>query len=77
MAPNPKSRAAYGRDWVVGEETLRDAARRHLTEIPIAEADAGDVLLFRYREAMPARHCGILVSVAFDQCPADPAVRAS
>ncbi|MBK1625378.1 DUF6950 family protein [Afifella marina] len=53
---------AYTPDWAEarGEETLRDAACRHLCEIEIAEARAGDVLLFRWRRGLPAKHAAIL-----------------
>ncbi|KQP34308.1 peptidase P60 [Methylobacterium sp. Leaf102] len=43
-------------------EALRDAARRHLAEIPTGEADAGDVILFRWRDGLPAKHCAILTA---------------
>jgi NlpC/P60 family putative phage cell wall peptidase len=36
------------------------AARRHLAEIALAEAGAGDVVLFRWRTNLPAKHCAIL-----------------
>lgn len=39
---------------------LVEAARRHLVEIAPAEAAAGDVVLFRWRDRLPARHAGIL-----------------
>lgn len=39
---------------------LVEAARRHLVEIEPAAADAGDVVLFRWRDRLPARHAGIL-----------------
>ncbi|WP_414831682.1 DUF6950 family protein [Afifella sp. YEN Y35] len=53
---------AYTPDWAEarGEETLRDAARRHLCEIEISAARAGDVLLFRWRRGLPAKHAAIL-----------------
>jgi len=57
----PERPPSYGRDWRAGEETLLAAARRHLVEIPIADAGAGDVVLFRYRRHLPVRHAGILV----------------
>jgi NlpC/P60 family putative phage cell wall peptidase len=46
-------------DAVLGEETLLEAARRHLLEIPAGAAGAGDVLLFRMAMGVPAKHCGI------------------
>jgi NlpC/P60 family putative phage cell wall peptidase len=57
---------AYTRDWAesTGEETLIAAARRHLVEIAPAEAQPGDVLIFRYRTAAVAKHAGIMTSPA-------------
>lgn len=53
----------YTSDWAEasGRETLRDAARDYLDEVPIDDAAPGDVVLFRIRPAGPAKHCGILV----------------
>lgn len=42
-----------------GRETLAEAARRHFTEIPCTEVMPGDLLLFRWRAHLPARHAGI------------------
>ena len=53
---------AYSRDWAEGSgrETLLEAARRHLIEIPKSEAQPGDVLVFRYRENALAKHTAIM-----------------
>lgn len=53
---------AYTADWAeaLRQETLIDGARRHMTEIPVAEASVGDVLVFRIRPHASAKHCGIL-----------------
>jgi NlpC/P60 family putative phage cell wall peptidase len=58
----PESVPAYTPDWaeLAGEETLRDAAMRHLVEIDRVAARPGDVLLFRPDLAGPAKHCAIL-----------------
>lgn len=58
----PETVPAYAPDWAeaTGRETLLDAARRPLVEIPKAEARPGDVLLFRLKPNGPVRHCGIL-----------------
>ena len=55
---------AYSRDWAEasGRETLLEAARRHLVEIPSAGARPGDVLVFRLRPATVAKHVAILAS---------------
>ena len=54
----------YSRDWAEasGRETLFDAARIHLTEIPKDQANSGDVLLFRWRTTTVAKHVGILLA---------------
>jgi NlpC/P60 family putative phage cell wall peptidase len=53
---------AYTRDWAEahGRETLLEAARRHLVEIPRFEVCPGDVLVFRWRRGSLAKHCAIL-----------------
>lgn len=60
----PEQPEPYARDWAergVGDR-LRAAAERHFG-LPIERADArpGDVLLFRWRADMPAKHLGILI----------------
>jgi NlpC/P60 family putative phage cell wall peptidase len=59
----PEAMPGYTPDWAEaqGAETLAAAARRHLTEIAPDEAGAGDVLLFRWRNHLPAKHAGILM----------------
>lgn len=54
----------YSRDWAeaTGNETLIDAARRHLAEIAPSNAQPGDVLVFRYRPHLVAKHTGILAA---------------
>jgi len=51
----------YSRDW--GEaglvEVLAEAARAAMIELDVAEARAGDVILFRMRRRAIAKHCGI------------------
>jgi NlpC/P60 family putative phage cell wall peptidase len=62
MGHEPELPPPYTRDWAErsGAETLREAAQRHLVAIEVADADAGDVLLFAYDRASPAKHCAIL-----------------
>lgn len=62
FGPEPGPLPPYRPDWaeVGGEETLLQAARRWLQEIPIERARAGDVLLFRMAPGCPAKHCAIL-----------------
>jgi NlpC/P60 family putative phage cell wall peptidase len=58
----PELAPAYTPDWAErhGAETLRDAARRHLDEIAVDDAQPGDVLLFRMHANAPAKHAAIL-----------------
>jgi len=59
----PESIPPYTPNW--GErfarEQLAEACRRHLVEIPpVAPPRPGDVLLFRWRPNLPAKHCAIM-----------------
>ncbi|HEB78630.1 MAG TPA: peptidase P60 [Methylothermaceae bacterium] len=53
---------AYSPDWAeeTGVEAMRDAARRHLLEIALGDAQPGDVVLFRMKANAPAKHAAIL-----------------
>ncbi len=57
---------AYTRDWAeaTGIETLIGTARRHFREIDIAAVKPGDVLLFRFRPHLVAKHAAILATDA-------------
>jgi NlpC/P60 family putative phage cell wall peptidase len=54
----------YAPDWAEagGAEALREAARRHLVEIDRGAFAPGDVLLFRWRAHLPAKHCAIVTA---------------
>jgi len=58
----PEDVPAYSMDWSEpqGEERLWDAARRHMSEKPLAALDQGDVVLFRMRTGSVAKHLGII-----------------
>jgi NlpC/P60 family putative phage cell wall peptidase len=62
MGEEPELPPAYTKDWAEagGTEALADAARRHLTEIALADARPGDVILLRWKREAPAKHAGIL-----------------
>ncbi len=62
LGDEPEKAPPYTPDWAeaYGEDTLLDAARRHLTEIPVGEASTGDILLFRMGMGVPAKHCAII-----------------
>lgn len=57
---------AYSRDWAEasGVETLLLAAGRHLMPVAGAEGLPGDVVVFRFRAGLPAKHIGILATPA-------------
>ena len=61
----PEAVPAYSMDWSEpqGEERMWGAARRHLTEKPIAGLNVGDVLLFRMRDTGVAKHLGIVSEI--------------
>jgi NlpC/P60 family putative phage cell wall peptidase len=76
----PEMMPAYTPDWAeaCGEETLAAAAGRHMTAIAIDAAGPGDVLLFRWRANLPAKHAGIIVfSSLSDLRSSSPLVSAS
>jgi len=54
----------YASDWAEagGIESLAQAAARHLTAVPLDRFAPGDVLLFRWRFNLPAKHAAILTS---------------
>lgn len=62
LGDEPETAPAYTPDWAErnGEETLLNAARRHLLEIPLAAAAPGDVLLFRMESRAPIKHAAFL-----------------
>lgn len=63
----PEGVPPYSPDWAEagGVEALAQAARRHLDEIAIDAFDAGDVLLFRWKRGLAAKHAGIAVSKTY------------
>jgi NlpC/P60 family putative phage cell wall peptidase len=60
----PELAPSYTPDWAeaAGAETLADAAGRHMAAIAVDDAEAGDVLLFRWRGNLPAKHAAIVVA---------------
>lgn len=55
---------AYSRDWAEasGNETLLSAAGRHLAPRDLAAYLPGDVLVFRLRAGLVAKHTGIMAT---------------
>ncbi|MGB0905663.1 MAG: peptidase, partial [Mangrovicoccus sp.] len=57
----PETPPAYTADWSEPQrvEALWEAAKRHLRSKPLDAAALGDVVLFRMRDGMVAKHLGI------------------
>lgn len=64
IGPPPELPGAYAPDWaeVGGEERFLTGVRRHFREKALADRTVGDLLLFRWRPHLPAKHAGILVT---------------
>lgn len=60
----PEQPGAYAADWAEagGADTFLQAARRHCSEKAATEMAAGDLILFRWRPHLPAKHAAILIS---------------
>lgn len=64
--PEPETPPDYSPDWAeaTGEERLYAAGLRHLVPVAVEAFSPGDVLLFRWRDGLPAKHLGIASSDA-------------
>ena len=60
----PEPLPPYAPDWAEASrvEAMIDAGRRHLVAVPLAAMGPGDVILFRWRPDLPAKHAGILAT---------------
>lgn len=60
----PEAAGPYAPDWAetAATDRLLMAARRHCIELPVGQMSAGDIVLFRWRRHLPAKHVGILVA---------------
>jgi len=65
IGAEPLNVPAYTPDWAEpqGRELLLEAAREILCEKPVAEAGAGDVILFRMRDGHVAKHLGLMADL--------------
>jgi NlpC/P60 family putative phage cell wall peptidase len=63
VGPEPEPPPPYTPDWAEagGKDALIEAAARHLLPLAPGAAEPGDVLVFRWRPGVPAKHLGILV----------------
>ncbi|MGB3389823.1 MAG: NlpC/P60 family protein [Pseudaminobacter sp.] len=59
----PEYPRPYAADWAEagGQDLLLEAARRHCREKALSRIVSGDLILFRWRPHLPAKHAGILV----------------
>jgi len=59
----PEQPGPYASDWAeaAGEERLLTGVRRNFAEKSFREMSAGDLLVFRWRLHLTAKHAGILV----------------
>ena len=67
LGPEPEATPTYAPGWSVaamrrGRDPLMEAATRWLVPIPADQAERGDVLLFRWRVGLPARHAALIAS---------------
>ena len=62
----PERVPPYARDWAeaAASEPLAEAGFRHLVAVPRDAMSAGDVLLFRWRVGLVAKHAAILTDNA-------------
>jgi NlpC/P60 family putative phage cell wall peptidase len=64
IGAEPESAPAYAPGWAeaANGEPLAEAAARHLVAINCTAFAEGDVLLFRWRANMPAKHAAIVTA---------------
>ncbi len=62
IGSEPEIVPPYSPDWAeaVGEDLLLETARRHFREITIHAVAPGDIILFRWRPDLPAKHAAIV-----------------
>jgi NlpC/P60 family putative phage cell wall peptidase len=60
----PEPAPAYTADWAEasGRETMAESAARHMARLAQPDMLPGDLLLFRWRATLPAKHAGILAA---------------
>jgi NlpC/P60 family putative phage cell wall peptidase len=61
IGPEPQALEPYSPVWaeIATGDPLLEAACRHLVAVDDDEVRAGQVLVFRWRPGLPAKHCGI------------------
>jgi len=65
IGAEPEAAPPYAPDWAeaVGGELLAAAAARHLIAVDRDAFQEGDVLLFRWRRHLPAKHAAIVTAL--------------
>ncbi|UXN63459.1 NlpC/P60 family protein [Phyllobacterium sp. A18/5-2] len=58
----PQSVSTYSADWAEAgaSDPLLEAARRHMNEKQLIEIESGDLIVFRWRDGVAAKHLGVL-----------------
>jgi NlpC/P60 family putative phage cell wall peptidase len=60
MGSEPELPPPYSPDWAeAGSDALLEAARRYLQDVNPVGIAPGQVLLFRWRAGLPAKHCAV------------------
>lgn len=64
VGDEPEVAPAYTPDWAeaLRAETLLDAAHRHFKPVSLSAFREGDILVFRFRDHLPAKHLGVATS---------------
>ncbi len=64
IGPEPEAPPPYSADWAEagGKDTLLFAARRYLVPKDKKDWQAGDVMLFRWRAHLPAKHLAVVTA---------------
>jgi NlpC/P60 family putative phage cell wall peptidase len=64
IGDEPETAPPYTADWAEasGDEALMQAALRWFTPVDAARMQAGDVIVFRWRDGSPAKHLGVATS---------------
>jgi len=62
IGPEPQAMPAYSPDWdeISGGSAMLEAAKRWFLPIENASAEAGDLVLFRWKSSNCVKHAGIL-----------------
>jgi len=64
IGQEPERAPPYAPDWAeaTGAESLAAAAARHLIAVPLNTIAPGDLILFRWRANLPAKHAAIVTA---------------